>query len=87
MYSRRDVERAIISRRTQASLGFPSDSKFISALRAGTLLNCGVVPEDVHKATNIWGVDSASLKGRTTKSKPLTAAAVPLARRRFEQGW
>ena len=51
---------------------------------AGTFLNCSVVPEDVHRATNIWGPDSASLKGRMTETRPLTAAAVPLARRRFE---
>ena len=68
----------------QESLRFPSDLKFINAFHAGTFLNCGVVPEDVHRATTIWGLDSASLKGRTTRTKLLAATPVPLQQRHFE---
>ena len=41
-YTKREVSRSTKARRLQASLGFPPDTKLISALRAGAFLNCDV---------------------------------------------
>jgi hypothetical protein len=68
-YSKREVARSVSARRFQAILGFPPDSKLISALRAGTFLNCNVLPEDVSRATAIWGPSIPALKGRTVRKR------------------
>ena len=46
-FTKREVQRSINARILQASLGFPPDQKFISALR----------PEDIARATAIWGAN------------------------------
>ena len=71
------------ARRFQASLGFPPDAKLISALNAGAFLNCDILPEDIKRATTIWGPNVAALKGRTTKSKPMPAIQQSVTRRSF----
>ena len=71
-YSKREVARSVFARRLQAILGFPPDSKLITALRAGTFLNCDVLPEDVTRATAIWGPSIPALKGRTVREKPVS---------------
>jgi Zinc knuckle len=70
-FTRREVQRSTLARRFQASLGFPPDDKFITALNAGTFLNCDILPADVRRATIIWGPSIAALKGRTTCQRPL----------------
>ena len=72
-YSKREVSRSFDARRLQASLGFPPDSKLISALNAGAFLNCDILPEDVSRATAIWGTNIAALKGRTVRARPFPA--------------
>ena len=84
-YSNREVKRSIAARRLQASLGFPPDTKFISALRAGAFLNCDILPEDVLRATAIWGANVAALKGRTTRERPLPPPQQPMSRRSFDE--
>jgi hypothetical protein len=71
LYSRRKVQRSFEARRLQASIGFPSDSKFIAALIAGSFLKCTVIAADVRRATAIWGPQVAALKGKTTRTKPM----------------
>ena len=83
-YTKREVQRSIEARKIQASLGFPPDSKLISALRAGTFLNCDILPEDVTRATAIWGANIAALKGRTTKQRPMPPPQNPVSRRSLE---
>jgi hypothetical protein len=83
-FSKREVQRSIDARRLQASLGFPPDQKFISALRAGTFLNCDILPEDVTRATEIWGANAAALKGRTTRLRPMTPPQLPTTARHFD---
>ena len=43
------------------------DTKFITALKAGTFLNCDVLPKDVTRASAIWGPSIPALKGRTVR--------------------
>ena len=85
IYSKREVKRSIDARSLQASLGFPPDVKLISALRAGAFLNCDFVPEDVTRATTIWGPNVAALKGRTTREKPSPPPQNPISRRSFDE--
>jgi hypothetical protein len=78
LYLKREVQRSIEARRLQASLGFPPDSKFIAALNAGSFLNCTVIAADVRRATAIWGLQVAALKG-----KPMPPPQEPATRRLF----
>jgi Zinc knuckle len=82
-FTRREVQRSTLARRFQASLGFPPDDKFITALNAGTFLNCDILPADVRRATIIWGPSTAALKGRTTRQRPLPPPQAPLMIRAF----
>ena len=70
-FTKREVTRSGHARKFQASLGFPPDDKLITALNAGTFLNCDILPSDVKRATAIWGLSVAALKGRTTRQRPL----------------
>ena len=82
-FSKREVQRSMEARRFQASLGFPPDAKLISALNAGAFLNCDILPEDIKRATTIWGPNVAALKERTTKSKPMPAIQQSVTRLSF----
>ena len=82
--SQRQLERSIGARKLQASLGFPSDSKLIRALNAGTFLNCPVLPEDVTRATKIWGPNVASIQGKTNRVRPYPPPQNTLGRRNIE---
>ena len=77
-FTRREVQRSTLARRFQASLGFPPDDKFITALNAGTFLNCDILPADVRRANTIWGPSTAALKGRMTRQRPLPPPQAPL---------
>jgi Reverse transcriptase (RNA-dependent DNA polymerase) len=83
-FTRREVQRSTLARRFQASLGFPPDDKFITALNVGTFLNCDILPADVTRATIIWGPSTAALKGRTTCQRPLPPPQAPLTSRAFD---
>ena len=67
----RQRERAVYARKVQASLGFPSDQKFITMLRAGCILNCDVLPDDVIRATALWGPNLSIIQGKTTQRRPI----------------
>jgi hypothetical protein len=82
-FTRREVQRSTLARRFQASLGFPPDDKFITALNAGTFLNCDILPADVRRATTIWGPSTAAMKGRTTRQRPLPPPQAPLTFRSY----
>ena len=52
-------------------------AQMITALRAGTFLNCDILPLDVIGANHIWGICIASHKGRTTREKPVSQPQAP----------
>ena len=78
LYSIREVKRSATSRRLQASLGFPPDTKLIRALRSGTFLNSDVLPEDVMRATHMWGPSIPAMKGRTVRARPTPDSQKPI---------
>ena len=67
LYSIREVKRSATARRFQAAPGFPPDTKMIRALKAGTFLNSDVLPEDVARATHMWGPSILAMEGRTVR--------------------
>jgi hypothetical protein len=62
------------ARQLQKRLANPPDAKLIKALTSGTIQNTNVTPDDVTRATEIYGPSIESLKGRTTEAR---AAAFP----------
>ena len=84
LYTTRQVKRSATARRFQAALGFPPDAKMIRALRAGTFMHSDILPEDVTRATHMWGPCIFALKGRTTREKPVPQPQGPLTSRRME---
>lgn len=51
-------------------LGRPSQRKFEDILSKNIIANCPVTVDDAKRALIIYGEDIATLKGKTTKSKP-----------------
>ena len=82
--SKRQLERSIMARQLQASLGFPSDRKLITALTKGSFLNCDILPEDVTRATQLWGPNIAAIQGKTNRVKPFPPPQNVPRRRTFE---
>ena len=80
-YSKREVLRSALARRFQTALGFPPDSKLIGAIRAGTFIDSDILPDDITRATHMWGDNISSLKGRTTRELPLPQPQIPWTRR------
>ena len=50
----------------------------IRALKAGTFLNSDVLPEDVERATHMWGPCIPSMKGRTICQRPVPDSQKPI---------
>jgi hypothetical protein len=63
-YSRREIKAASVARELQRALGWPSIADLITALRAGTVVDCPVTVEDVVCAEAIWGDGVAISKGK-----------------------
>lgn len=72
-YSKAEVIGARNARNVMRRLYYPSDTGLITALTKGQMLNAPVSPIDVVRATEIYGKDVASLKGKTV-SRPNTKA-------------
>lgn len=64
-FTKREVEQAKQARELLARMGFPSVAEAISMLGSGT--NFDVTARDFQVAESIWGMDRASLQGKTTK--------------------
>jgi hypothetical protein len=73
-FTRRELEGADTARSLFKHLGMPSYSRFIHAIENNFIPNCPVTIADIRRALHIYGPELATLKGRTTRSKPL---AVP----------
>jgi hypothetical protein len=70
-YSKREFEDAKVARKLHHILGCPTVENFKAILRQNIIKNCPVTIEDVVTAENIFGPDIGSLKGKSTRSKPI----------------
>ena len=70
-YSKTEVTGARAARQLMRRLFYPPDSVLVKILAGGSMLNSPVTPHDVIRATQIYGKDVASLKGRTTYGGPV----------------
>ena len=69
-YTKRAYNDAVRSRRVQNIIGFPTDRKLATIIDHNELLNNPVLRADVRAATDIFGPNGDSLKGKTTSRKP-----------------
>lgn len=69
-YTTRQIRQAKLARETMKKLGFPSDEDYKWIVRTGIIKNCPVTVEDITTATDIFGPDLHSLKGKTTWRQP-----------------
>jgi hypothetical protein len=70
-YTNRQFERAKKARELYHALGTPSISDFKAIIRMNAIKNNPITLEDIKIAENIFGPDVGSLKGKTTRTKPL----------------
>ena len=69
-YTDRQIAQAKRARDLYINLGTPSIKDFKTALTANFIANCPVTSEEVDLAEKIFGPDTGSLKGKTTRTKP-----------------
>lgn len=72
-FSKAEVNAARNAREVMQRLYYPSDIGLATALTKGLMLNAPISPADIVRATEIYGKDVASLKGKTV-SRPNTKA-------------
>ena len=70
LYARADVEAADQARILAQRLGGASDKDLAKMCRMGVIKNNPVAPQDIHRATRIYGPDLASVRGKTTRKAP-----------------
>ena len=70
-FTKREIEQARKARELLARMGFPTVAQAIGILNSGS--NFEVTARDFQIADAIWGVDIASLKGKTTKKETAVA--------------
>ena len=61
---------AIRAQELQVTVGHPSDKDFIKILKASSLPNCPVTPQDVIIANKLFGPDIGALSGKTAICGP-----------------
>ena len=70
-YTTQDVIRATNVRKLQRAVGRPNTRDFIRIIEQHAIPNCPFNRADVMAAEDIFGPDLGSLKGKTTRRKPL----------------
>ena len=70
-YSKREVARAAIAREMLRKMYHPSDAGLIRTINHGVMTNCDVTGKDVVIATDIWGRDVASIRGKSRDMGPV----------------
>ena len=69
IFTHRQVERAKEARRASGMDGTPSPSDFKHMVRGQSIKYCPVTNEDIFVAYRIFGTDTHSLEGKTTRGK------------------
>eukprot|EP01033_Poteriospumella_lacustris_P014441 gene14441-10319_t len=75
-FTKSELEAARGVRQLKLRLAGASDADIIKFLRDGVALGCPFTPEDVKRASRIYGPDVGTLKGKTTDSGPSKAVVV-----------
>ena len=70
-YTPADYSRALLARKTQQIIGRPSVRDYIRYVENNLIPNCPVTRRDIIAAEHILGPDVGSLKGKTTRRRPL----------------
>ena len=69
-FTNNDYLHAVRAQELQVTVGHPLDKDFIKILKASSLPNCPVTPQDVIIADKLFGPDIGALKGKTTCCGP-----------------
>ena len=78
-FTNNDYLRLIRALELQVMVGCPSDKDLIKILKASSLPNCPVPPQDVLIANKLFGPDIGALKGKTTRcGQPIVDSPVPV---------
>ena len=70
-YTPADYSRALLARKTQQIIGRPSMRDYIRYVENNLIPNCPVTRRDIVAAEHILGPEVGSLKGKTTRRRPL----------------
>ena len=70
-YTHADYSRALLARKTQQIIGRPSMRDYIHYVENNLIPNCPVTRRDIVAAEHIIGPDIGSLKGKTTRRRPI----------------
>jgi hypothetical protein len=74
-FTRRQIKEAELAKSLRAMLAYPSEKDFRWVIQSNQIKNCPVTVQAVDNATKIWGKDIATLKGKTTRTKPSPVAS------------
>ena len=70
-YAHTDYSRAVLARKIQQIIGRPSVRDYIRYVENNLIPNCPVTRRDIIAAEHIFGPDVGSLKGKTTRKRPI----------------
>ena len=86
-YTRRDYNQALLARKLQNKLSYPSTKTFLDIIKKNLLPNCPVTPQDVLNAEDIFGPNIGNLKGKTVEQRPnpVQVTLVPIPPTLFER--
>jgi predicted lactoylglutathione lyase len=68
-FSKREIAGAENARELMRQLGYPSSRDMMDLIKSGGIMNSSVTAQDVYRASQIFGSDIASLKGKTVTVK------------------
>jgi hypothetical protein len=71
-FTNRELEGANTARSLFKALGMPSYSRYIHAIENNLIQDCPVTISDVRRALHIYGPEMATIKGKTTRKKPIS---------------
>jgi len=72
-FSKREVAGAENARELMRQIGYPSSRDLMDLIKSGGIINSNVTAQDVYRASQIFGPDLATLKGKTVTAKPEAA--------------
>jgi hypothetical protein len=68
---KREVDAADIACDLYQKMGLPSHDKFEEIIVKNIIRNCPITIDDARRALTIYGLDVASIKGKTVRGKPV----------------